>query len=1342
MANAFNNLPGVLPVLDEKNYDRWHKQMKVLFGFQDVLEVVNSGVEELAAEATEAQRAAHKELKKKDYKALFLIHQCVNSSIFERVSEATSSKEAWDNLSRAFAGAEKLKKVRLQTLRRQYENLQMEKESIAEFFTKVVTITNNMKNCGETLTDQVIVEKILRSLTPRFDHMVITLEERDLGTMRVDELQGILEAHEQRLNDRTAKSEKTSEVALLSQSRPEGNKNKKGKGKWKGDQGKKRDGGKFQSEQPPSNQRGESSSSRGGSNGGRGRGKRDKSNIQCYNCQKWGHFASECYFNDKKDSQKDEAKFAQEDDEDVMMLMVTQNEDDSRENQWYLDTGCSTHMTGKKDWFINLDESKKSTVKFADDSKLVSQGIGKVMIKRKDGKQSLITDVLYVPGMKSNLLSLGQLLEKGYRMIMEDKMLKVIDSNQKLIIKAPLTKNRIFKIEVQVMEHSCLAAAVSRDEWTWHYRFGHLNFRDLYELKRQGMVSGMPQISIPAEMCEDCVEAKQHRNSFKQHVESRSNCKLQIIYSDVCGPMQCESLGGNRYFVSFIDDYTRKTWIYLIKSKSEVIEVFRKFKAMVSRQTGGYIKVLRSDGGGEYVSAEFKSLCEEEGIIHEVTPPYTPQHNGTAERKNRSIMNMVRSMLKCKNLPKYLWGEAASTAVYLLNRCPTKRLKGITSEEAWSGSKPDVSHLRIFGSICYKHVPDQLRRKLDDKGEQMILVGYHTTGGYRLFDPVAKQVKISRDVVVDEMKSWNIEPDTKKKDVVQMTMSFDANSSNEVTENEPEVRRSNRTRVQSVRLQDYDVISDANVNEAGDLVHLALLAETEPVTLDEALRDEKWKKAMKEELQSIEKNETWELVQLPPNKKAIDVKWVFKVKEGPNGEVLKYKARLVVRGFLQKAGIDYGEVFAPVARMETIRLVVAFASMKNWKIHQMDVKSAFLNGPLEEEVFIKQPPGFEIKKQEMKVYKLRKALYGLKQAPRAWNKKIDGFLCQIGFAKCISEHGMYVKHSTDKGTLLVCLYVDDLLVTGSNEDAIAKFKSSMLNEFEMTDLGELSYFLGIEFKRTKDGIVMHQSKYASDILQKFNMKDCNSAKTPSETGMRLEKDGIEKEVNATMYRGIVGSLRYLCSTRPDLAFSVGLISRYMEKPRMSHLLAAKRIMRYVKGTLNWGILFPTQKVNKMERLIGYSDADWCGDKDDRKSTAGYCFFLGKAPISWCSKKESVVALSTCESEYIAAAMSACQAAWLDSLMTELEIKEEEAVILKVDNKSAINLAKHPISHGKSKHIEARFHFLREQVTKEKLVLEHCKTEVQIADAMTKALKIETFERLRSMMGMVNAANMN
>lgn len=297
-----------------------------------------------------------------------------------------------------------------------------------------------------------------------------------------------------------------------------------------------------------------------------------------------------------------------------------------------------------------------------------------MLIKRKDGSPSFISDVLYVPGMKTNLLSLGQLLEKGYVMKMKNKEMKVYDGEKRLIIKTQLASNRTFKVGIQVMEHKCLAAAINQEEWIWHYRFGHLNFKDLRMLERKQMVSGLPQIQTPSELCSDCLESKQARGSFSQQVPTRSRSKLEIIYSDVCGPIQTNSLGGNMFFLTFIDDYTRKIWAYVIKRKSEVFDVFVKFKNLVEKQSGLSVKTLRTDGGGEFVSDQFQSFCDKEGIIHEITPPYTPQHNGTVERRNRTIMNMVRCMLKCKKLPKSLWGEAVLTAVHILKRSPTKRL--------------------------------------------------------------------------------------------------------------------------------------------------------------------------------------------------------------------------------------------------------------------------------------------------------------------------------------------------------------------------------------------------------------------------------------------------------------------------------------------------------------------------------------------------------------------------------------------------------------------------------------------------------------------------------------------
>jgi len=424
----------------------------------------------------------------------------------------------------------------------------------------------------------------------------------------------------------------------------------------------------------------------------------------------------------------------------------------------------------------------------------------------------------------------------------------------------------------------------------------------------------------------------------------------------------------------------------------------------------------------------------------------------------------------------------------VLNRCPTKRLKNKVPEEVWSGKKPSVNHLRVFGSICYKHFRDARRKKLDDKCEAMILVGYHKTGAYRLYNPISGKIMIGRDIVVDENESWNCTSNSTTRNPLMNSL-LDESENEEVDEildenvlNTDEnvqstvenvlTDRPHKTRVAPTRLQDCEIIADSEVTEDGDLVHFALLADAEPINHSEALKNEAWKSAMLEELASIERNNTWKLVKLPADKKTIEVKWVYKLKHNPDGSIAKHKARLAARGFLQKVGLDYSEVYAPVARIETVRLVMALACKRNWSTFHLDVKSAFLNGPIDEIVFVTQPPGFVIQGKEDMVYILHKALYGLKQAPRAWNKKIDSYLIELGFTKCKSEYGVYVQAVASDITL-ICPYVDNLLVTGNNINNMKKFKQLMMNEFEMTDLGNLSYFLGMEFIRNEKGIILH-----------------------------------------------------------------------------------------------------------------------------------------------------------------------------------------------------------------------------------------------------------------------------
>ena len=536
-----------------------------------------------------------------------------------------------------------------------------------------------------------------------------------------------------------------------------------------------------------------------------------------------------------------------------------------------------------------------------------------------------------------------------------------------------------------------------------------------------------------------------------------------------------------------------------------------------------------------------------------------------------------------------------------------------------------------------------------------------------------------------------------------------------------------------------DYVSGDELSDDDSFAHLALFAGSDPITFVEAVRSPIWKQAMDIEIESIEKNDPWKLTDLPPGEKTVGVKWIYKTKLNEKGEIDKHKARLVAKGYTQEYGIDYTEVFAPVARLDTIRLVMSLAAQNCWTIFQLDVKSAFLHGELTEPVFIDQPPGYIQPGNEHKVYKLRKALYGLKQAPRAWYSRIEAFFLKIGFKKCPFEQTLFIQIREGGKILIVCLYVDDLIFTGNNEDMFLEFKNSMMKEFDMTDLGRMSYFLGIEVAQTSNGIFICQKKYVQDVLKRFQMEGCNHVYNPIVPGCHLTKDVEGERIDSTLYKQIIGSLMYLSATRPDIMYVTSLLSRFMEEPTMLHFQAAKRVLRYLKGTSNFGILYKREKGNN---LVGYSDSDYAGDLEDRKSTSGYVFFLNSGAISWSSKKQPVVSLSTTEAEYIAAASCACQAIWLRRLLENLKYVSRGPTTIHCDNSSAIQLSKNPVLHGKSKHIDIRFHFLHELTKEGTVELIYCQSSKQIADIFTKPLKLETFVRLRGLLGVCSESEIN
>lgn len=560
----------------------------------------------------------------------------------------------------------------------------------------------------------------------------------------------------------------------------------------------------------------------------------------------------------------------------------------------------------------------------------------------------------------------------------------------------------------------------------------------------------------------------------------------------------------------------------------------------------------------------------------------------------------------------------------------------------------------------------------------MVFIGYESgTKGYRFFDPATHRLVISRDVIFDEGQPWNwnrtgdvsgkhspdsfvvhYESDDFPTTDVAGTAGEQnaADSGGEVSTDQQGVVApldatpphtpgsvqgphhnfatppsqdpdSSGQRVPRYRTLD-DLFDHTEVLHDYEYSGLCLLAADEPMGVDDALEEDCWVDVMKSELKSIQENDTWCYADLPKGQRAIGLKWVYKVKRDPEGTILKHKARLVAKGYAQKQGVDYEEVFAPVARLETVRLILALATQGSWEVHHMDVKSAFLNGVLSEEVYVHQPPGFLNPKYPGKVLRLKKTLYGLKQAPRAWNAKLDSELQKLGFVRSEEEHAVY-KKGCGSSLLLLGVYVDDLIICGPDRNNIAEFKSQMSKTFSMSDLGMLSYYLGMEVKQSPGQISICQRAYAIKIIEQCGMTGCNSVDTPMEQNCKLLPGKPDLARDVTKYRSIVGSLRYLVNTRPDIAFAVGMVSRFMESPTSEHWAAVKRIVRYVAGTPDYGCKFEKKSVSEI-KLLGYSDSDHAGDMEKRKSTTGILFFLNDNVVTWSSQKQRVVSLSSCE----------------------------------------------------------------------------------------------------------------
>ncbi|KAI3507425.1 hypothetical protein L1887_22411 [Cichorium endivia] len=577
---------------------------------------------------------------------------------------------------------------------------------------------------------------------------------------------------------------------------------------------------------------------------------------------------------------------------------------------------------------------------------------------------------------------------------------------------------------------------------------------------------------------------------------------------------------------------------------------------------------------------------------------------------------------------------------------------------------------------------------------------------------------------------------------------------------EHQAPRATRTRIPSSRLKDFEVTLPPSIDHAkpvpdrtSSTVHplsnyvsynkfsashqvflAAITSVNEPKSFKEAMQDENWRLAMQREIKALEENETWTLETLPEGKHAIDSKWVYKIKYKPNGEIERYKARLVARGFTQIEGVDYHDTFAPVAKLVTIRTLITIAVKRNWLLHQLDVNNAFLHGDLKEEVYMKVPQGFS-NEGNATVCRLRKSLYGLKQASRTWYQKFTVSLLEIGFKQSHADHSLFTYKEKDK-FVAILIYVDDVVITGNHEDMIKRTKDHLNVNFSIKDLGPLKYFLGIEVARTEDGMVLSQHKYSMDILSDCGQLGCRPSAFPMEQNLKLGQCHENHKADASLYRRLIGRLLYLQATRPDITYAVNVLSQFVSDPRTDHMNAVLRVLRYLKSTLGQGIFIPkTGGLN----LVAYCDADWLGCPYTRRSRTGYLLLLGGAPVSWKTKKQSVVSRSSAEAEYRAMATTVSEVLWMRWLLKDLTVNLEDATPLYCDNQAARHIANNPVFHERTKHVEMDCFFVRERVESHEILPLHVTSKQQIADLLTKPLGAQP---LRDLLGKLGVRNLH
>ena len=1305
--------------LNGTNFLEWHHNLRLVLKMAKKLYVLDGPVPPEPENNTAAARRAL-EKHNEDADEVACIMQATMSSDLAKNMEDIGAYEMLVQLKGMFQ--KQARQERFDTMKQLISCKMEHGSSVSTHVVKMKGYIDQLKKLDYPLSDEMAADFILNSLPSSYDQFVMNFN-MNAWVKTVPELHGMLKTAEMNIPT------KTNQVLLVKST---GVKKPKPKNRGYNSKGKKVVAAKNATNTkrnvaklPPS----------------------PHEERQCYHCNKIGHWKRNCpeYLAELRKQRANGEGSSKGISIYVIELFTVSS------NTWVFDTGCGYHIVNVLQEPENWKKLKQGDMELivGDGKRVPVLATGTYRFVSPSGLVVTLNNCLFAPGLTRNIISVSLLFEQGFKYAFNG--ISIFAYLNDIFYFEAKPRNGIYEIDVQtdnnVYNLSKRIRSGINDTFLWHCRLGHISKARVKKLQSEGILESTGPDSF--DECESCLAGKLAKDSFT-HTSERAKDLLGLIHTDVCGPFRTMSRNHERYFVSFIDDYSRYAFVYLMKHKHETFEKFKEFQNEVENQLGKTIKILRSDRGGEYLSSEFINHLKERGIVSQLTPPGTPQLNGVSERRNRTLLNMVRSMMNRTNLPHSFWSFALLTAARIVNLAPTKKVNK-TPYEIWHGHKPNLSYLRVWG--CDAYVTSESDDKLDPRGVKVVFVGYYNRSGYYFYHPDTNTISIKRKghflekeilergtgnniVDLEEIREPQITAEevgeSDQQDVVADTS--DINTS---------VRRSVRTRKLPERYLWH-------VN--GPEVLLVAESNDEPANYKSALLDpesEKWHEAMNAEMQSMRDNQVWNLVELPPECRAVGSKWIFKRKTDMHGNVQTYKARLVAKGFTQTHGVDYDETFSPVAMIKSIRILLAIAAYYDYEIWQMDVKTAFLNGHLSEDVYMVQPEGFVDPKYPNRVCKLNKSIYGLKQASRSWNLRFDEKIKEFGFIKNEDEPCVYRKASGSTISFLI-LYVDDILIIGNNIPMLEEIKHWLGSCFAMKDLGEVAYILGIKIyrDRSKRLLGLSQSTYIDKVMARFSMENSKKGGVPIAKGTVLNKsqspatDIETKHMQAIPYASAIGSIMYamLC-TRPDVSYALSMTSRFQQSPGVAHWTAVKNILRYLKRTKDMFLVFGGMEEELTVRC--YTDASFQSDRDDSRSQSGFVFTLNGGAVCWKSSKQSVVADSTTESEYIAASDAAKEAAWMKKFITDLDVVPsiQKPIEVFCDNTGAIAQAKEPRSHHRAKHILRKFHYIREILERGDIIISKVDTDQNLADPFTKPMTQDKHDQHRDAIGLRLASHM-